>query len=221
MAVLITGLATSSTASAQKVIDGALLRIEASSTVLFTTNEADQGAENPIGTFGIVAGSHINQFLSAGLGFGFHAEMKGDSKTLSLADKLYSEQTTSTISTPLFIYLRGDILPDAKICPFVSAEIGYKATLARADDHQKGDFYNNLKVANDIIYSRYYNAGAFAELTAGISMALGQGHALDLGVSFVDYTRKHTEMTLKSGSQNYNTTSEGKHGIAFKIGVNF
>jgi len=219
--VLVATLATSGIISAQ-IREGALLRVEASSTVLFSENDADKGAENPMGVFSVIAGYKLSDHISAGLGFGFDAEMKSDSKSVTKGGTIH-ENTTSTISTPLFIYLRGDILPDSKVCPFVAGELGYKATLSRANDEQKGEFYEYLKAnATDMVYSRYYCAGAFGELTAGLAFELGQGHKLDIGISYVNYTRKNTVM--KAGSDKYptyNTTSEGKNGVSFKIGINF
>ena len=213
---------SSSILSAQTLKEGALLRVEASSTVLFSEDKADQGAENPMGVFSVIAGYKMSDYISAGLGFGFDTEIKSDSKTVTKGTGIYSENTTSTISTPLFIYLRGDILPDAKVCPFVAGELGYKATLTRSSDDQKGDFYKFMQQnATDMVYSRYYSAGAFGELTAGVAFNIGNGHKLDIGISYVNYTRKHTVMKIDSGNQTYNTTSEGKNGVSFKIGFNF
>jgi len=209
--------------SAQELREGALLRVEASSTVLFTEDAADKGAENPMGVFSVIAGYKLSDHFSAGLGFGLHAEANSDAKSVTKGGVLKSENTTSTTSTPLFMYLRADLAPDAKICPFVAGELGYKATLTRSNDEQKGEFYEYLKAnATDMIYSRYYTGGAFAELTAGVAFAIGNGHKLDIGVSYVNYTRKNTIMKVGNDKYpTYNTTSEGKNGVSFKIGINF
>lgn len=220
--VLIVSMWTAGFISAQSLREGALLRVEASSTVLFTEDALDKGAENPMGVFSIIAGYKISDYFSAGLGFGLDAEVKSDAKSITKGSSIASETTTSTTSTPLFIYLRGDLLPDAKVCPFIAGELGYKATLTRTSDDQKGEFYKfRQQNATDMIYSRYYNSGAFAELSAGVAFALGNGHKLDLGISYVNYTRRHTIMKMESGNQTYNTTSEGKNGVSFKIGINF
>ena len=219
LATVLFGILTSPNAKAQTLNEGAMLMVEASSVVLFSEDSADKGAENPMGNLAVIAGYRISPYFAAGLGFGFDLESKSDSKSIS-GTGIYNEALTSTVSTPLFIHLRSDLMPDAKFCPFIAAEVGYKATLSRADDDQKVLFYENKANIQDVVYSRFYNAGAFGALTAGVGVDFN-GHRLNIGLSYVSYNRKNTVMNITNGNQTYKTTDAAKNGISVKLGFSF
>lgn len=220
LATLLPGLLMSTNSFAQSTLNqSTMLTVEASSVVLFAGDDADKGAENPTGNIAAIAGYRISDVFSAGIGFGFDLESKSDSRSVS-ANGIYNEGLSSTLSTPLFIQIRADLTPDKSLCPYIAANLGYRATLARATDEQKSIFYDNKPNVSEIQYSRYYNSGLFAELTAGVSMPLGE-HRLQIGLSYVNYNRKNTTLTAKNGQQVYNTTDSAKNGISFKFGLSF
>jgi len=199
---------------------GATLTLQASSVTLFSDGSADKGTENPMGNISVIAGYRFSPYLGVGFGFGFDADIKSDYRITEADSKIVSENTKSTTNTPLFIQLRSDFIPSAKVCPFVSVDLGYRATLTRTADENKGAFYVAKGQNQDATYDRYYNSGAFAQFTLGLGFNLGQNR-MDIGASYVSYQRQHTTMTLKGGNQTYNTVASTKGGLSFRIAVTF
>ncbi|MCQ2147360.1 MAG: hypothetical protein MJZ16_07580 [Bacteroidales bacterium] len=199
---------------------GPTLSLQASSVVLFSDGSADKGTENPMGNISVIAGYRVSPYLGFGFGFGFDADIKSDYRITETNSGIVSENTKSATNTPLFIQMRSDFIPSAKVCPFVSVDLGYRAVLTRAVDENKGAFYVAKGQNQDATYDRYYNSGAFAQFTLGVGFNLGENR-MDIGASYCTYQRQHTTMTLVNGKQSYNTVASNMGGLSFRIGITF